>query len=147
LNDTIVIFDRIRENRGKSGTVSAKIINLSINQTLSRTVLTSLTTFMAVLIMYVWGGSGIHGFAFALCVGVIVGTYSSVGVAAPLLFRPRVLHIIVYVMLAVGAFGVMAMLSSDVIFLCVAGGLIGLVFLAVMRTEMGNDRSRELATA
>ena len=147
LNDTIVIFDRIRENRGKSGTVSAKIINASINQTLSRTVLTSLTTFMAVLIMYVFGGAGVHGFAFALCVGVIVGTYSSLGVAAPLLYRPRVLHVIVYVMLALGAFGVLAMLSTDIMFLCVAGGLIGLLFLAVMRTAIGNDRGRELAPA
>ena len=76
---------------------------------------------------------------------MIVGTYSSVGVAAPLLYRPRVLHVIVYVMLAVGVFGVMAMLSTDITFLCVAGGLIGLVFLAVMRTEKGSDRGRELA--
>ena len=85
VNDTIVIFDRIRENRGKLRTVSGEVINASINQSLPRTVLTSLTTFLVVFIMYVWGGAGIKAFNYALLMGIIFGTYSSVAVASPLL--------------------------------------------------------------
>ena len=85
LNDTIVVFDRIREVRGKSPDLTAAMINQSINQTLSRTVLTSLTTLIVVAILYWFGGQGIHGFAYALVVGVVVGTYSSVFVASPVL--------------------------------------------------------------
>ena len=83
LNDTIVVFDRIREVKGKSPNLSADMINTSINQTLARTLLTSLTTFLSVILLYVFGGDGIHGFAFALVVGVIVGTYSSIFIASP----------------------------------------------------------------
>jgi SecD/SecF fusion protein len=86
LNDTIVILDRIRENRGKLPVASRATINRSINQTVSRTLLTSLTTLMAVLIMYAEGGSGIRPFTFCLLAGLIVGTYSSVAIAAPLVF-------------------------------------------------------------
>ncbi|HUS90801.1 MAG TPA: protein translocase subunit SecD [Phycisphaerae bacterium] len=89
VNDTIVVFDRIRENRGKLTTISVPVINKSINQTLSRTVLTSGTTFIVVFIMYVWGGQGIHAFNFALLIGVIFGTYSSVAIASPLLLGFR----------------------------------------------------------
>jgi SecD/SecF fusion protein len=85
LNDTIVVFDRIREVRGRSPELTSDMINVSINQTLSRTVLTSMTTLLVVVILYIGGGSGIHGFAFALVVGVVVGTYSSVFVASPIL--------------------------------------------------------------
>ncbi len=85
LNDTIVVFDRIREVRGKSSQLTSDMINASINQTLSRTLLTSLTTLAVVLILYFAGGAGIHGFAFALVIGVIVGTYSSIFVASPAL--------------------------------------------------------------
>lgn len=85
LNDTIVVFDRIREVRGKSPTLSAEMINTSINQTLSRTLLTSLTTFIVVVLLYFFGGAGIHGFAFALVIGVLIGTYSSIFVASPAL--------------------------------------------------------------
>ena len=85
LNDTIVVFDRIREVRGKSPQLTSDMINTSINQTLSRTILTSLTTFIVVAILYALGGQGIHGFAFALVIGVIVGTYSSIFVASPAL--------------------------------------------------------------
>ena len=87
LNDTIVILDRIRENRGKRPLPTLKIVNNSINQTVSRTVLTSFTTLIAVAIIYIAGGSGIRPFAFCLLVGIIVGTYSSVAVAAPLVFK------------------------------------------------------------
>ncbi len=83
LNDTIVVFDRIREVKGKSPNLSADMINSSINQTLARTLLTSLTTFLSVILLYAFGGDGIHGFAFALVVGVIVGTYSSIFIASP----------------------------------------------------------------
>jgi SecD/SecF fusion protein len=87
LNDTIVILDRVRENRGKRPLPTMKIVNASINQTISRTVLTSLTTLIAVSIIYMAGGSGIRPFAFCLLVGIIVGTYSSVAIAAPLVFK------------------------------------------------------------
>jgi SecD/SecF fusion protein len=85
LNDTIVVFDRIREVRGKNPELTAEIVNTSLNQTLSRTLLTSLTTFMVVIILYCIGGEGIHGFAFCLTLGVMVGTYSSIYVASPVL--------------------------------------------------------------
>lgn len=85
LNDTIVVFDRIREVRGKNPNLTPDMINTSLNQTLSRTLLTSLTTFFVVAILYMFGGEGIHGFAFCLLVGVLVGTYSSIYVASPVL--------------------------------------------------------------
>lgn len=85
LNDTIVVFDRIREVKGRSPKLTAEIINKSINQTLSRTLLTSFTTLLAVVILYAIGGQGIHAFAFALMVGVVAGTYSSIFVACPVL--------------------------------------------------------------
>jgi len=85
LNDTIVVFDRIREVRGKAPRLTEEMVNNSINQTLSRTLLTSLTTLIVVVILYFGGGHGIHAFAFALVIGVIVGTYSSIFVASPIL--------------------------------------------------------------
>jgi len=85
LNDTIVVFDRIREVKGKSPKLSTEMINGSINQTLSRTLLTSLTTLLSVVVLYAIGGDGIHGFAYALVVGVVVGTYSSIFIASPAL--------------------------------------------------------------
>ena len=84
LNDTIVVFDRIRENRHKA-LLNPQIITNSINQTISRTLLTSFTTFIVVLIMYVFGGQGLRGFTFAIGLGIIVGTYSSIAIAAPIL--------------------------------------------------------------
>ena len=85
LNDTIVVFDRIREVRGKRTEITADIVNASISQTLSRTILTSVTTFIVVFILYCFGGEAIHGFAFALVIGVLVGTYSSIFIASPAL--------------------------------------------------------------
>ncbi|MHC4111208.1 MAG: protein translocase subunit SecD [Planctomycetota bacterium] len=84
LNDTIVVFDRIRENRKKARLVPQTITN-SINQTISRTILTSFTTFIVVLIMYIFGGQGLRGFTFAIGFGIIIGTYSSIAIAAPIL--------------------------------------------------------------
>ena len=87
LNDTIVVFDRIRENlKNASGSFDfASLLDNSISQTLSRTLLTSLTTFIVVLCLYLLGGSVIHNFAFAMMVGVVVGTYSSIFIASPTL--------------------------------------------------------------
>ena len=85
MNDTVVVFDRIRENRGKLGHLSRQVVNDSINQTLSRTLLTGGTTIVTIFVMYVFGGPGIHGFTFALLVGILVGTYSSIAIASPML--------------------------------------------------------------
>ena len=86
LNDTIIVFDRIRENmHGQRRDQFAGVVNQSVSQTLSRTVLTSGTTLVVVLALFFFGGEVIHDFAFALLVGVIVGTYSSIFVASPLL--------------------------------------------------------------
>lgn len=85
VNDTIVVFDRIREVRGKNPHLTAQMINDSVNQTLSRTVLASLTVWLVVIVLYIWGGEGVHLFAFVMVVGVIIGTYSSIYVASPLL--------------------------------------------------------------
>jgi preprotein translocase subunit SecF len=85
MNDTIVIFDRIRENnRLLRREEFAKVVNKSINQTLSRTILTSGLTFLTVLVLFLMGGQVLRAFSFALVVGIVVGTYSSFGIAAPL---------------------------------------------------------------
>ena len=85
LNDTIVVYDRIRENKANSPNAPMpELINNSINQTLSRTILTSFTVFMTVLVLFFLGGGVIHGFAFVFMVGVVVGTYSSIFIAAPI---------------------------------------------------------------
>ena len=86
MNDTIVVFDRIRENLRLSRRESLPdVVNRSINQTLSRTVLTSGLTFLTVLSLYIFGGAVLRGFSFALVVGILIGTYSSIAVAAPML--------------------------------------------------------------
>ena len=86
MNDTIVVFDRIRENLALNRREKlADVVNRSINQTLSRTVIASGLTFLTVLCLYVFGGEVLHGFSFALVVGILIGTYSSIAVAAPML--------------------------------------------------------------
>ena len=85
INDTIVVFDRIREVKGKSPKLTKEMIDVSISATLSRTILTSFTTLIVVFILYAIGGDAIHSFAFALLVGIMVGTYSSIFIAAPTL--------------------------------------------------------------
>lgn len=87
LNDTIIVMDRIRENRGRLPFASDPIINRSINETISRTVITSGTTLLAVVVLYMFGGLGVRGFAYALLVGIVIGTYSSIAVAAQLVRR------------------------------------------------------------
>lgn len=93
LNDTIIVFDRIRENiRAKVSPTLDVVINKSVNQTLSRTIITSGTTFVAVLALFIFGGGVIHDFALAMLLGIVAGTYSSIYVAAPVLsfFKPRI---------------------------------------------------------
>jgi preprotein translocase subunit SecF len=86
MNDTIVVFDRIRENLATSRRESLPdVVNRSINQTLSRTVISSGLTFLTVLSLYLFGGEVLHGFSFALVIGILIGTYSSIAVAAPML--------------------------------------------------------------
>jgi SecD/SecF fusion protein len=85
LNDTIVIFDFIREVKGKSTRLTADMINLAVNRTLARTILTSFTTLTSTFVLYIVGGAGIHAFAFALLVGFIAGCYSTIFIANPVL--------------------------------------------------------------
>ena len=125
LNDTIVVFDRIRENRGKLKDVTLPMINVSINQTLSRTVLTSMTTMLAVVVMYTAGGAGIHGFSFAMIIGVMVGTYSSLAIASPLLLHPNLLKWIIIVLVAIVLVG-FALYMEDRVLQIMAWGLAGM---------------------
>ncbi|MDZ7692232.1 MAG: protein translocase subunit SecF [Balneolaceae bacterium] len=86
LNDTIVVFDRIRENKKlKPNTSWPEMVNRSINQTLSRTVVTSLTTFLVVAVLFVFGGAVLKGFAFAMMTGIMLGTYSTIFISCPML--------------------------------------------------------------
>ncbi len=87
MNDTVIVFDRIREysNNAKKGETKGSIINRAINDTLSRTIMTSLTVFLTILILFIFGGEVTRGFAFAMLIGVITGTYSSIFVASPIL--------------------------------------------------------------
>jgi SecD/SecF fusion protein len=86
MNDTVIVFDRIREYaRQMVGMPKEKIINAAINDTLSRTIMTSLTVFLTLLILFIFGGEVTRGFAFAMLIGVVTGTYSSIFVAAPIL--------------------------------------------------------------
>ncbi len=91
MNDTVVIFDRIRENLKKYSKITiSEISDLSTNQTLSRTLITSVTTLLALFSIYIFGGAILKGFSFAMIVGVIVGTYSSIFVATPILNYTKV---------------------------------------------------------
>jgi preprotein translocase subunit SecF len=88
INDTIVIYDRIRENLKKLRSMRlAEIMNLSINETLSRTIITSLTVFLTVLVLFIFGGPVLKGFSFTMLVGVVTGTYSSIYVSAPIVLE------------------------------------------------------------
>lgn len=84
INDTVVVFDRIRENLGiKTGTEMKKVFNESLNSTISRTLITSVTTLIVVLVLFIFGGAALKGFSFALLVGILIGTYSSIFIATP----------------------------------------------------------------
>jgi SecD/SecF fusion protein len=88
LNDKIIILDRIRENKGKLPYASYKVINDSINQTLSRTFITAGTTLFSTIVLYIYGGEGIRGFAYAFTLGVFIGTYTSI-VSSPLVWSRK----------------------------------------------------------
>ncbi len=141
LNDTIVVFDRIRENRGKLSQLSTNIVNNSINMTLSRTLLTSLTTFMVVMFLYFFGGPGVHGFSFALLGGVVVGTYSSIGIAAPLLQNRKLLHMIIYILVAVLAVSISATVVGNLTFTVVVAALMFVLVVACSVIERKLDES------
>ena len=86
MNDTVVIYDRVRENLGKYHKLEiANIANLSINETLARTIITSVTTLLALFSIFILGGEILRGFSFAMILGVFIGTYSSIFVASPIL--------------------------------------------------------------
>ncbi|MBU0517754.1 protein translocase subunit SecF [bacterium] len=88
MNDTIVVFDRIRENLKRLRTLKLEeILNISINQTLSRTIITCVTTLFAVVVLFIFGGSVIRDFALAIIIGVVIGTYSSIYIASPILIE------------------------------------------------------------
>lgn len=88
LTDTVVVFDRIRENLKKNVKETLpQIINISVNEILNRTIMTSVTTIIVVVVFYIWGGEVVHDFSFALTVGIVVGTYSSWFVASPILLE------------------------------------------------------------
>ena len=89
INDTVVVFDRIRENLLKSDVPFSDLLNKSINQTLSRTIMTSLTTLLALFALFLFGGEVIKGFVSAMIWGVLVGTYSSIFIASPLNYSSR----------------------------------------------------------
>jgi len=110
INDTIVVFDRIRENRGRHGEMSVPVVNGSINQILSRSVLTSTTTFLAVMALYIFAGraSTVHGLALVMLFGTLVGTYSSIAIASPILVLREYLfrvYVWVYPIVGVGLLG------------------------------------------
>ena len=131
INDSIVIFDRIRENRGRLATISESLINSSLNQTLSRTIITSLTTFMAVVVMYIVGGVGIHGFAFAMIIGTLSGTYSTIAIATPMLHHPRAMWVVTIVLASLTGIGLVSLIPFDpvryaLIAIIVAAALAGL---------------------
>ncbi|MBN1489430.1 MAG: protein translocase subunit SecD [Phycisphaerae bacterium] len=107
VNDTIVVFDRIRENRGRLATVSPQLINAAINQTLPRSILTSLTTLLVVVVLYAIGGPGVHAFAFALIIGVASGTYSSIAIASPILYRPAAMRVMLAIVVLALSAGLM----------------------------------------
>ena len=91
INDTIVVYDRIRENiRLQYKNPLIEVINSSINETLSRTTMTSLTTLLVVLSIFILGGPVIHDFSFAILIGIFIGTYSSIFIASPLVYEWKV---------------------------------------------------------
>jgi SecD/SecF fusion protein len=124
LNDTIVVFDRIREMRGRTGALSQNLINDAINQTMSRTVLTSLLVGFTVLTLYFFGGPGIHGFAYAMLIGSISGTYSTIFIAVPLVYEPKILGRVMLVLVVLIAIGLTILATDNWTVRLILGGLI-----------------------
>lgn len=130
VNDTIVVFDRIRENRGRLGTLSPKLINDAINQTIPRTVLTAFTVFLVVLILYVIGGPGVHGFAFAMLIGTLTGCYSSVAIASPILYRPAAMRAMLALIVLVTAIGLI--IGGESLGVRIAMGIVAAIVLGLL---------------
>jgi SecD/SecF fusion protein len=149
VNDTIVVFDRIRENRGKLNVVTPAIINNSINGTLSRTILTGGTTLMTMFLMYFMGGPGVKTFCFVMLLGTIIGTYSSIGIAAPLLQSRRLLHTIVYcIMGGIAILTTYALSPTRGMLLAVSVMTIALIcLLVVIERKADPDSDRSVVTA
>jgi len=136
LNDTIVVFDRIRENRGRTGTLSKAMINESINQTMSRTILTATLVTLTVITLYLFGGEGIHGFAFAMLVGTLAGTYSTIAIAVPLVYHPNLLTNVALVLVALAGIAVAFAVAGVTTMGWVLAGLIVLVCGAMMARHL-----------
>jgi protein-export membrane protein SecD/preprotein translocase SecF subunit len=135
INDAIVIFDRIRENRGRLATISTKLVNDSINQTLSRTILTVLTVFIVVVILYVAGGEGIKGFAFVMIIGCITGSYSTFAISCTMLRHPKVMWVVSMLLVAITSVGVVFMMTSGVVAWVLSAIVVGLVGFALTKLE------------
>jgi hypothetical protein len=135
VNDTIVIFDRIRENRGKMKSLTPTVINNSINQCMSRTLLTGVTTLLVLLVMYIFGGVGIHGFNYVMLIGIVVGTYSSVAIAAPILLYPHLMRIALMGLAAFVLIGVALATAQTSTVRLAAIGVIVVVAVALMIRE------------
>ena len=105
-------YDRFVNWSGRLATVSARLINDSLNQTLSRTILTTLTVLLTLFTMYFFGGEGIHGFAFAMIVGSLSGTYSTLAIATPLTHHPRILWVVTVVVAGLTLAGMTWMIPS-----------------------------------
>jgi len=141
LNDTIVVFDRIRENRGRLTTLSEPMINASINQCLSRTLLTGVTTLLVLVVMYFGGGSGIRGFSFSMFVGIITGTYSSIGVASALLMRPKALYTLTLILVAAGMGWLLWQVNLPGVRYVGLGMVVILAALAIYKVRVGGQPS------
>lgn len=133
INDTIVIFDRIRENRGRTATISTPLVNDSVNQTMSRTILTTVTVLITIAIMYIWGGAGIHSFAFTMLIGCITGTYSTFGIACSMLRHPRVMWVVTTVIAFVTLAGVVGIAMHGTAQYVVLGLLLVLAAAGLVR--------------
>lgn len=142
LNDTIVVFDRIREVRGKTGTLSANLINTSINQTMSRTVLTGLLVFLTVITLYIFGGGGIHGFAYVMLIGTLCGAYSTVAVSVPLIYQPKLLYKLVVIIAALMLIGIVAVVGRNLTATAILGLVIaiGAVVMIVRANKADADQ-------
>ncbi|MCG3138792.1 MAG: hypothetical protein HJJLKODD_02661 [Phycisphaerae bacterium] len=140
INDKIVVFDRIRELRGKLKEVPERLINPSINQTLPRTIVTS-TALLSLLVLYIWGGDSIRAFSFLMLLGIFVGTYSSIAIAAPLMLHPQLLRRVAMgiLILVSGALGLAVSSSTMSIFLLgVAGAsLVAAIWAEIRYREPG----------
>lgn len=140
MNDTIVIMDRMRENRGKVGKLSVKIINDSINQSMSRTLLTSLTSFFVVFVLYLFGGRGVHAFSFALMIGIVAGTYSTIAIASPLVYQPKLLSRVFLSLVVLAVIGLVVAGTSGTV-RTVLLGVIVVVFVRQWIRIGGSHRS------